>query len=74
MKRYKEEGICRELGNKESLTSSLVNQSLCLTASCKFQAGLQISEEAYKIASDCGYTELAEQIETILQGIRDKVK
>jgi len=70
MKLYKEqERICRELGNKEGLASSLINQALCLMYSNQPQDGLQIAEEALKIANDYGYLALAKKIEAILQGI-----
>lgn len=58
---------------EESLATSLTNHSLCLIASSRPQAGLQILEEAYKIASDCEYMALAEQIEEIYMMFKMKL-
>ena len=75
MKLLKEqENRCRELGDKYNLAISLTVQSLCLIASNQPQAGLQIAEEAFKIATDHKYTVVAKQIVATLQDIQKEVK
>ena len=66
-----EERICRELGNKEGLAFSLINQaSLLGLGKNQPQKALPMADEAYRLAAGSGYSSLAREID----GIRAKIR
>jgi hypothetical protein len=68
------ERICRELGNKDGLASSLANQALILAHEMrKPQEALLLAEEAYQLAVNHGLKTLAQQIKPILDEIRSEL-
>ena len=73
MKLHKEqERICKELGNKEGLATTLANQAILLYEHMhKADEALLLAEEAYRIATDHGMTALAQQIKPIVDAINN---
>jgi len=66
-----QERICRELGNKQWLASSLINQAFVLgLKKNQPKKALPMADEAYRLASGSGYTSLARHID----GIRAKIR
>jgi len=72
MKLIKEkERMCRELGNKEGLARSLVNQALFLASGFnKPREALPLAEEAYQLASTHGMYALVGQVKPFLDQVR----
>ena len=70
-----QERNCRELGDKEGLAISLINQASILDIEMD-QPGkaIPLADEAYRLATECGYTSLAKQIESIRSQIRKKME
>jgi hypothetical protein len=69
-----EERICRELGNKDGLSISLINQAAILAQGMRRpQEALPLAEEAYWLAADHSFTALAQQIKPILDDIRSQL-
>ena len=65
-----EERICSELGDREGLCYSLVNQALILgIKQNQTREALSLADEVYRLAADQGFVSLAKQIE----GIRSKI-
>ena len=68
---YKEqERICRQLGNIESLATSLANQALVMGERGWTREALVLAEEAHKLASDHGYVALTALIASLLNRLR----
>ena len=65
-----EEEIYHEIGNFKSLVISLIDQAKLLSKQSRHQEALSAAEEAYRQASDHGYTSLNKQILQILENIR----
>jgi nephrocystin-3 len=61
---------CRQLGNLENLAITLINQTATLRQMGRAREGLLLAEEACRIASSHGYAALANQIEPILNRVR----
>ncbi len=72
---YKEkERICRELGKKDGIAISLTNQALILGLSMNHpRSALPLVDEAYHLASSCGYASLTRQIDSIRTKIHQLV-
>lgn len=65
------EHICREIGDPEGLALSLVRQASILgLAMGRPQEARTMAEEAYRLASQHGLTDLAKQTQAILQMMR----
>jgi nephrocystin-3 len=64
------ERICRELGNVQGLIYSFANQALILQEMGRGKEGFQFAREAYRLATQHGYTVLANQIEATLNSMR----
>ena len=73
MKLHKEgERICKELGNKEGLATTLASQAILLYNNMhKSDEALLRAEEAYRIATGHGMTALAQQIKSIVDMIKN---
>ena len=71
-----QERICRELGgNKDGLAISLGNQALILgLRKNQPRSALPLADEAYQLATGCGYVSLARQIEPIRAEIRQRLE
>jgi tetratricopeptide (TPR) repeat protein len=65
------ECLCRELGDTELLATSLANQASILGAGLNQpREALALADEAYRLAADCGYASLVQQIEAIRAAVR----
>ena len=70
-----EEAICRQLNDPDGLAISLANQAHLLAFSrSRPEDGLPLAEEAVRIATKHGLRALAQQVEPILNAIRDLVQ
>ena len=69
------EQICRELGSIEGLAESLALQAAVLVKEGSSQVALPFAEEAFKLATEHGYSLLVEnQIKPILDEIRSQLE
>jgi len=68
------ERLCWELRNIDGLAISLINQAVLLVGKMgRVSDALSVAEEAYRIATAHGLTALAQQIKSILDGVRSKI-
>ncbi len=68
------ERLCREVGDRHGLAISLVNQAAILGLRMNQpQLALPLADEAYRLASECGYAPLAQQIESTRTKIRQRL-
>jgi len=67
-----EEQICRELGNKNSVAISLINQALIYNDQMNKEKAIELANEAYYTAKNSGYSVLAKQIEHTLNSLLQK--
>lgn len=72
---YKEEErSCRELGNKEGLGYSLINQSTMLVLMGRPQEALPLAEEAYQLATQLDSVGLARRSKRGLEAVRSMIR
>ncbi len=69
-----QEKICRESGDPELITNSLVAQGLLLADGGELQEALNILEDAQRLASDSKLTDHLVQIEKFRHLILEKSK
>ena len=65
------EGICRQLDRPEGVANSLINQALCFNKMDRVQEGLFLAKESHRLATQYGFANLASQIASILNLLRD---
>jgi hypothetical protein len=69
-----EERISRQLGDVYELAMSMVNQASVLKQQGLAREGLTLAEEAHRLATTHGYTDLARKIEAILNVVRNAAR
>ncbi len=66
-----QERMCRELGEPQGIATSLSNQARLLAQNLdRAQEALPFAEEAYRLASDHGFTALAQRVKLVLDAVR----
>ena len=63
----------RTIENSSELSKSLNNQAKILREWGKLDEALKLAEEAYNMATDHGYSALAQEIKPVLDEIRDAI-
>ncbi len=61
-----EEGVCRELGDMRGLARSLMHQAWIVGVEMRnIEAGLDLADEALRVAGQCGHRSRIDQIESV---------